>query len=114
MATLSMRMTVRLRVREVTKELQDAARKAITDMTQDIASKASQKAPVGPTGRTKRNIGREVGWKTDGWQGEVFTETGYGKFVEGGTKTVAGRPFLFPAGMEVLPNWPAYMKRYIP
>src|SRR4051812_35668671 len=62
----------------------------------DIKTAAKQNSPV-KTGTNKRSIDTEVTQTSKGVQAELFTQSGYGGYLEIGTSKMKARPYLIPA-----------------
>lgn len=62
----------------------------------DIKGEAVKGSPV-KTGTNRRSIDTEVHLVPKGVQAEIFTQSGYGGYLEVGTRFMKGRPYLLPA-----------------
>jgi hypothetical protein len=93
-----------------------AAKAALQDIVIDTVQEAKNNSPVSgmwpsidksgrvPTGNNKRSINFEMGpggdSNLDEMQGAVFSTSGYGGFLETGTRFTPARPYLYPAAMK--------------
>lgn len=87
-------------------QMPEAMHEALLQTGADIASLASQLAPV-DTGNLRDSIGAVPVSST---QVEIGTAELYGKFQEYGTSQMAAQPFLTPAFVEVEATFVARMK----
>ena len=62
----------------------------------DIQTEAKELSPK-KTGTNQRSIGIEVEEVGGRVEGSIFTQSGYGGFLEVGTSKMAARPYLWPA-----------------
>jgi HK97 gp10 family phage protein len=62
----------------------------------DIKPQAQRDTPV-KTGTNRRSIDTEVEQVADGVKAELFTQSGYGAYLELGTRKMDARPYLWPA-----------------
>ena len=81
-----------LKIPEVKNKVIDAARKSLLDTIVDIANDAIKGSPK-LTGNNMRSIKYEIG----DLSGAVFSTSGYGGFLETGTRFMRARPYFKPA-----------------
>jgi HK97 gp10 family phage protein len=62
----------------------------------DIKTDAKANSPV-KTGLNRQTIDTEVGEVQQGIAAEIFTQSGYGGFLELGTVKLKARPYIYPA-----------------
>lgn len=96
------RFTVKLELRvsppAVGRRLRDVALRAATETVElDMIPDAVRGSPV-KTGRNRRSISGDARFGPTGHvEGRLFTESGYGGYLEVGTARMAARPYLAPA-----------------
>ena len=109
---LDVSIALNLKAKEVNKAVQEAARQAMKDMVVDIHNQAVKTSPW-LTGHNRRSIAAEVsgmGTVAQGadaqpqrivddskLEGAVYSTSGYGGYLETGTKKMAARPYMKPA-----------------
>jgi HK97 gp10 family phage protein len=98
---LKMNVTVNLHIKEVEDKVKEATRLAMRDVVTDIANDAVNASPV-LTGNNRRSIAFECeGVKGEIGVGEgegaVYSTSGYGGWLEVGTKRMPARPYMKPA-----------------
>jgi HK97 gp10 family phage protein len=76
----------------VLKQATEDAEKRLSDFAGAMAAEAKTRSPV-DTGNNRDSIDFEA----KGLHAEVFTESGYGGFLEVGTSRMAARPYFRPA-----------------
>ncbi len=134
---LAVSVATNLKVEEVTKKTQEAARLAMRDTVVDITADAV-KLSHWITGNNRRSIffgvsgfghaqgsgeGRQAG---DTWTGEdtsllnedklegvIYSTSGYGGYLETGTFKMAPRPYFRPALDKNFGKYPGYIKKYL-
>jgi hypothetical protein len=121
-----MRMNVtidlNLKTKEATETVVKAARLAMRDTVQDIQQEAIHCHPY--KDRTATNT-RSIGFEVSGAgsnrivdpnkiEGAVYSESGYGGFLETGTVKMSAYPYIKPAADKKLPNFPQRMKAHLP
>lgn len=87
-----------------TEENKKLAKKALIDATRevfaiDIKHAAMEGSPV-DTGTNKRSIDTETTETATGVSATLFTQSGYGGYLELGTRKMRARPYLYPAFEE--------------
>lgn len=110
MATISNPWTVNLRVAEVREQIHQAALEGVTEVFElDIVPEAKRLSPVSPTnpkivgtkykdtGHNRRSIDATVEDTPEGPAAQLFTQSGYGGYLEVGTSRMIARPYLWPA-----------------
>lgn len=118
-----MRMNVtvelNLKTKEASEKVLKAAREAMRDTVVDVTNDAVKDSPV-LTGNNRRSIKGEVSGfgsgevvDQDKIQGAVFSTSGYGGFLETGTRKMAARPYFKPAADRNVPKFPQRMKEYL-
>lgn len=102
-----------LRTEEAKQEFHDAALTAVTEVFElDIKAAAMDASPVA-TGTNKRSIDTEVEEVAGGVKAELFTQSGYGGYLETGTYKMEARPYLGPAFFEGIDTIPDKIKEKI-
>ena len=62
------------------------------------------------TGTNADSIQKRLRRVKDGTKGTVFTESGYGGWIEAGTRKMGPHPYLYPAAQQNFPQIPALIK----
>ena len=96
---------------------------ATTDVFElDMKARAKELSPVSdenpqigdgkyrPTGNNKNSIDVEVIETPEGVKGRLFTQSGYGGYLEVGTAKMQARPYIYPAFDEFVGTIPARTK----
>jgi HK97 gp10 family phage protein len=108
-------------------EFKERTHKAVLDATTDvfeldIKARAKELSPVSdanpkigdgkyrPTGNNKNSIDAEVVETDEGVNAKLFTQSGYGGYLEVGTSKMEARPYMFPAFDEFVGTIPARTK----
>lgn len=79
------------------KQVQEAILKSVADTFElDIKPEAAKNTPV-LSGTNRRSIDTEISLVPEGIKAELFTQSGYGGYLEIGTKKMQARPYLLPA-----------------
>ncbi|MCK5236326.1 MAG: hypothetical protein KAR06_04995 [Deltaproteobacteria bacterium] len=81
-----------LKLDEARKQVEDAGKESLKDVTVDIANDAIKGSPK-LTGNNARSIKYEI--KKN--EASIFSTSGYGGFLETGTVKMAARPYFKPA-----------------
>jgi HK97 gp10 family phage protein len=102
--------TINLRVTEVQQIIHETALQSTTEVFElDILPDAKRLSPVSPdnpkivgtkyrdTGHNRRSIDATVEDTPNGPQAELFTQSGYGGYLEVGTSRMPARPYIWPA-----------------
>jgi hypothetical protein len=119
-----MKITVdvsRLKTKEAQAEIMDAARKGMRDTVSEIHRDAVQNSPV-LTGNNRRSLASESSGFDTGeglidqskLEGAVYSTSGYGGFLETGTRRSGARPYIGPAAQKHVPKFPDRMKEHMP
>lgn len=91
---------INLRSKEVVDEVKKATRQALKDVITDIARDAVNDSPV-KTGNNRRSIMWEVGPGAEVAHGDLeaacYSTSGYGGYLETGTRFMPARPYFKPA-----------------
>lgn len=85
-----------------------AAERALKDTVVLIANDAIKGSPV-ETGNNRRSIQFEA----RGLSGSIYSTSGYGGYLETGTRFMAARPYFRPALDRNFPRFPELMERYL-
>ena len=85
-------MSVTAYTANVIKAAEEDAAKRLSDFAGAMATEAKTQSPV-DTGHNRDSID----FTAKGLHAEVFTESGYGGFLEVGTSRMAARPYFRPA-----------------
>ena len=96
-----------LKIPEVQKKVENAAKKAFKDTIVDIANDAIKGSPK-LTGNNARSIKYEI--EPGGLGGSIFSTSGYGGFLETGTSSMPARPYFKPALDKNIHKLPAGIK----
>lgn len=89
--------TFKLRTAQVKAEVEAATLKAVQEVFElDIKPEAAKGTPV-LTGTNRRSIDTETTQTPTGVQAQIFTQSGYGGYLEVGTKKMEARPYILPA-----------------
>lgn len=67
----------------------------------DIKPEAQQNTPV-LTGNNRRSIDTEVTQTEQGTVAQLFTQSGYGGYIETGTHKMKAQPYLWPAVVKFI------------
>ena len=102
--------TVNLRIAEVQQLIHQTALESVTEVFElDIVPEAKRLSPVSPdnpkivgtkyvdTGHNRRSIDATVEDTPEGPSAQLFTQSGYGGYLELGTSRMIARPYLWPA-----------------
>jgi HK97 gp10 family phage protein len=117
-----------MRTAEVKEQMKAAIFRATTTIFEiDMKARAKELAPPPPkterqaelpedqqykyTGTNMRSIDTEVTEVEEGVHAEIFTQSGYGGYLELGTAKMAPRPFIFPAFQETIVNLSKEVKK---
>ncbi len=106
------KVDVNLDILAVLRQVEDASRKGMRDVTVEVHAEAVQNSPV-ETGNNRRSIASEVsgmGLVASGGEGgaervvneskiegAVYSTSGYGSYLETGTQHIPARPYFGPA-----------------
>ena len=104
---------VNLKSREATDKVKKAAKESLRDVVADIAGDSIKGSPV-LTGNNRRSIKFETGPHGEVAKKEleaaVYSTSGYGGFLETGTKRMSARPYMKPALDRNIKNLPQGIK----
>jgi HK97 gp10 family phage protein len=120
-------LKVTMRTDEASQAMRDAVLKAMTETFEiDIKARAKENAPPPPqtprqeqlpedeqykyTGTNMRSIDTEVTIVDEGVQAIIFTQSGYGGYLELGTAKMGARPYIQPAVQEYVGMIPERVK----
>ena len=89
---------LRLQLAEIFRRVQGATEDGLEEaLLLDVLPEAVKLSPV-KTGTNRRSIDVETGINSKGEaEGMIFTQSGYGGYIEVGTSRMPARPYLFPA-----------------
>lgn len=87
---------------------ENAAQKAMKDTVVLISNDSIQGSPV-LTGNNRRSIKYTIGKLS----GSIFSTSGYGGFLETGTRFMGARPYFKPALDKNFPKFSQRMKEYL-
>jgi HK97 gp10 family phage protein len=76
------------------------------------AGKLGSRPPVG-TGHNRRSIDVTVTETDKGPQAQLFTQSGYGGYLELGTSKMRAQPYLFPAFQRHIAKLPAKVRAFL-
>ena len=103
-------VTLNLRTQEAAQEAKDAIFEAVQEVFElDIKARAVEGSPV-KTGTNRRSIDTEITQEADGPHATIFSQSGYGGYLEVGTRKMSAQPYLNPAVEEGLPKIPLAVK----
>lgn len=106
-------------------ELLDRAARAVQETFEiDVKKRAIELSPVRkvkfkskgrwfPGGTNRRSIDTDVKKTATGVFARLFTQSGYGGYLELGTRYMRARPYLFPAFIENIPKLYERLKKYV-
>lgn len=104
-------VTLNLKVDEARAKVKARIFKEVNETFQiDILTEAKQGSPV-KTGHNRRTIDAEVEQKPEGVRAQVFTQSGYGGYLETGTRKMKARPYMYPAFQAGMLKLAARLKR---
>ncbi|MCJ7828162.1 MAG: hypothetical protein MUP81_00280 [Dehalococcoidia bacterium] len=116
---LDVKVELNLKIKEATAQVLKAAREAMRDTVIDVTHDAVEGSPV-LTGNNRRSIMGEASGFGGGQvvdqskiEGAVFSTSGYGGFLETGTRKMAARPYFKPAADRNVPKFPQRMKEHL-
>lgn len=102
--------TLHLRTSEVQQIVHESVLQGVTEVFElDIVPEAKRLSPVSPdnpkiigtkykdTGHNRRTIDSSVEDSPEGPRAQLFTQSGYGGYLEVGTSKMIARPYLYPA-----------------
>lgn len=113
MAVKKTNVKLNLRIAEAKAEVQLATFTAIQEVFElDIKAAAKENSPV-LSGNNKRTIDTEVVEVPGGIQATLFTQSGYGGYLEIGTRKMPARPYLQPAFDEGVATIAEHVKEKI-
>ncbi len=93
-------MTLTLRTDELQEQVTDAIFQATQEVFElDIKARAKDDSPK-KTGTNARSIETDVTQEDDGVHAQLYTQSGYGGYLELGTRKMAAQPYLQPAFEE--------------
>jgi len=107
-----------------TEEIAQRAFRAVQETFEiDVKKRAVELSPVRkvkfrvhgrwfPGGTNRRSIDTEVSRESQGILARLFTQSGYGGYLELGTYKMRARPYLFPAFIEMIPKLYVRLKQY--
>jgi len=93
-------LKLNLKTDQVSKAVKNAAKAALKDIVIDCTQDAKEMSPK-LTGNNMRSINWELGpggdTNLEELQAAIFSSSGYGGFLETGTKRMSARPYIYPA-----------------
>ena len=91
---------------DILRAIAQAPTEGLNRMAEHTAAEAKRRTPV-KTGLNKRSIN----WDTPrGGVRRIYTESGYGGFLETGTKFMAARPYMRPGLQDAINRAPTILK----
>ncbi|MCJ7829314.1 MAG: hypothetical protein MUP81_06210 [Dehalococcoidia bacterium] len=116
---MNVSVTLNLKTKEASEKVLKAAREAMRDTVVDVTHDAVEGSPV-LTGNNRRSIMGEASGFGGGQvvdqskiEGAIFSTSGYGGFLETGTRKMAARPYFKPAADKYVPKFPQRMKEHL-
>lgn len=108
-----MPFTFKSRVPEAQAKVDAAVLEAVTSVFElDIVKAAKQDSPV-LTGTNRRSIDCEVHETPKGPAASLFTQSGYGGYLETGTRKMKAQPYLYPAFQRFVGKIQTEIKRIL-
>ena len=102
-----------LRIGEAQAETQQAIFNAVQELFElDIKPEAIRGSPV-LTGTNRRSIDTTVEQTAQGTKASLFTQSGYGGYLEVGTRRIQSRPYLYPAFQKYFPELQSLVAKYL-
>jgi HK97 gp10 family phage protein len=96
---------INLNIEDVSKQVDDAIVGAeLTALEQTVADAKELSPKV--TGHNAESIQKRLRRVQGGTKGTVFTESGYGGYIEAGTRLMQPHPYIYPAAQKNLPLIP--------
>jgi HK97 gp10 family phage protein len=89
---LNISIITNLKIKEVQDKVKEAAEKALKNVVVDIANDVVKGSPV-ETGNNRRSIQYEA----KGLEGSIYSTSGYGGYLEVGTRKMPARSYFKPA-----------------
>ena len=114
---LNITIDLNLKTKEASEKVLKAAREAMRDTV--VAVLADSIKPPSPilTGNNRRSMVGEVGPNKEiakgDVEGAVYSSSGYGGFLETGTRSMSARPYIKPAADRHVPNFPKRMEEHL-
>ena len=103
-------ITLTLRTDETKQQVLDAIFQATQEVFElDIKPAAADASPK-KTGTNARSIDADVTQQPDGVHAELYTQSGYGGYLELGTRHMSPKPYLNPAFEEGIASLPEKVK----
>lgn len=102
---MNIKVDMNLKLKEGQRKVKQAIEKALRRVVTDIANDAIKGSPV-DTGNNRRSIMFEA----KGFEGSIFSTSGYGGFLETGTVKMAAQPYFKPALDKNIHKLPSYIK----
>lgn len=116
---LDVKVELNLKIKEASDKVLKAAREAMRDTVVNITNDAVKDSPV-LTGNNRRSIKGETSGFGYGEvvdqskiEGAVYSTSGYGGFLETGTRKMAARPYIKPGADRNVPKFPQRMKEHL-
>lgn len=116
---LNVTIELNLKTKEASEKVLKAAREAMRDTVVGTTNDAVKDSPV-KTGNNRRSIKGETSGFGSGEvvdqkkiEGAVYSTSGYGGFLETGTRKMAARPYFKPAADKNIPKFPQRMKEHL-
>lgn len=107
---LKVRVDLNLKTDEAMEKVTKASMEAMKDTVVDVTADAVKDSPY-LTGNNRRSLVGETEERKI--EGRVYSTSGYGGFLETGTKNRAARPYIKPAGDKHIPNFPKRLKEHL-
>ena len=102
---ISCNVLLNLRVKEAIDKVTQATKESLKDVTVDIAADAIKGSPK-LTGKNMRSIAYEI----KELEASVFSTSGYGGYLETGTRCMGARPYFKPALDRNIKKFPEGIK----
>lgn len=105
---LDIKFITNLKTKEATNKVEKASEQGLKDVITDIASDAIKGSPV-DTGHNRRSIMFEA----KELEGSVYSTSGYGGYLETGTRFMPAQPYFKPALDKNIKNLPKNIKVHL-
>lgn len=118
---LNIKISLNLKDKEVMKTVTEAGKLAMRDTVSDVLNDSVKGSPV-LTGNNRRSLTMEVSGFPGGGEGmvdqsklegAVYSTSGYGGFLEVGTRRTGARPYIKPAAQKHVPEFPKHLKEHL-
>ena len=102
---MSADFSIDLNTQAIIDKIKNVSEGGMKDLAEDITENAKDLSPV-DTGTNKASIT----WDEQNGKYKVYTESGYGAFLELGTKKMNPQPYIFPSFEKSIKNLGKYLE----